>query len=175
MFLLTACTKALSDSLRHLRGFPEKKKKALNHSPLEGQFRPRREGVSQKSSPWTKTDAVGVILTERGARNCELMCFVSAKIPTLVEIHPPPARLRACALVLPTDFPLGKPDPQGGSNSKQEENPKMRRSFCLSRLLLIALGASSTANEIVVRRKPDWPDTSSRALRASSPREFVNF
>ena len=35
---------------------------------------------------------------------------------SLVGIHPPPARLRAYALILPTDFPSsGKPDPQGGS------------------------------------------------------------
>ena len=30
-----------------------------NYSPLEGHFRPGREGMSQKSSPWTKADAVG--------------------------------------------------------------------------------------------------------------------
>ena len=69
----------------------------------------------------------GVILTERGARNCEPMCFVSAKIPTLVEIHPPPARLRACALVLPTP-------PQGGSGWTLYDGKVEQRNFSIEKV-----------------------------------------
>ena len=30
-----------------------------NHSPFEGHFRPEREGMSKRPSPWAKADSVG--------------------------------------------------------------------------------------------------------------------